>query len=124
VQQIVDALEANHASAVRVYGGTSALTEATVLPEAAPLPAARDLDTPSPLDEPVPSDGLSGDVVAVEEGGPDVRGPDAAASRDALAPLPDEMSEWRSGGDAVRPPASDSDLDLAAPASRDLDGQA
>jgi hypothetical protein len=122
-RQIVAALDTSNAYDVRIYGGspvassgpkapaTAATVPAAVVPVAAPAAAApgpvdRTLAAPPPPDQPGPL--TSGDVAAVAEGGPDVRGEsdeEAVASR-GLTDTDADLSAWRSGGEETRAESS------------------
>jgi hypothetical protein len=121
-RQIEAVLDTSNAYDVRVYGGSAALASAppqleplAALPaaqaaSATPGPVDRTLAAPSPPDPPAPL--TSGDVAAVAEGGPDVRGEASVASR-GLTDADADLSAWRSGGEETR---------VETPAERGLSG--
>lgn len=141
-QAVVAALETSNAYEVRIYGGSggSAAAPAVAAPPVAPAlpappapvasvaaitpvasiapvapvwePVDRTLAAPPPPEQPAPL--ISGDVAAVAEGGPDVRGESGASgvANRGLTDADADLSAWRSGGDAARP---------ESPAERGLD---
>lgn len=114
-QQVLDALEASNAYDVRMYPGPPARTGsapagqppvslAEPVPRA-PGPAARDRAVAGPPPPTQPAPPAVGDVAAVAEGGPDVRGESGApalADR-GLTDADSDLSAWRSGGEDSRP---------------------
>ncbi len=105
-----------------------------VVPHPAPTPAPIPTPTPVPatpptadrsLDAPAPNPAaadpaVAGDVAALTEGGPDVRGTgsDPVVASRGLTDQDADLSAWRSGGDASRSdPAAERGLESAIPES-------
>jgi hypothetical protein len=108
-RQMMAALDATNAYDVRLYGGGGAAPVAPSmarLDEAAGSPPAaenRALAAPPPPEQGPPL--TTGDVAAVAEGGPDVRGESGVpvlANR-GLTDADSDLSAWRSGGEESRP---------------------